>query len=556
METLPRVDDRRALTLPRGRCSNSDAVVLEILAKKGTSMGSGRGARFTESRTMRVRNRMGLLAVAAAFLLASSPVGASVASELAFHRGVVAFEGGQLEEAREQFQIVLAEDPADVAAIHYLGLIADDQGRQDEAIELFRRAIALAPDDADLQFDLGAALLEAGRNQEALEIFETVLEREPDRARAHLFAGIAMYRLRDYAAATPHLERAVELDPDLGREANYYRGLTLAYQGDFSAAAGALGVVEKQSPVHPLGRSANQLRRQLQPQAAPSRPWELALTSGIEYDSNPTLVGSGLPIGDDDDFRAVMRVQASYRMVHTERFRLSAGYDGYGSVHEDAGEVDLFTNVGWAAGSVRLEPFRFNLRYDFAFTKLDLNQKYQRVHRITPSITVAESRWGLSEFFYQYQDVDYFFDNSVSDFDRDGKQNTVGVNQFFFLEDPIQYLRIGALYDNYDPQGDEFRYDGYELSAGLGVQLPWKVLLTASYRFVRRSFRNDTLFLVGDDTGTRRYDRVNQFELELSRPINERLEVSLLAWAADHDSTVPAFDYDRVIGGSYITYRF
>jgi len=122
--------------------------------------------------------------IAAAILMATSPVGASVASELAFHQGVVAYEQGQLAEAQEQFEIVLASDPEDATAIHYLGLIADDQGRKDEAIQLFRRAIALAPDDADLQFDLGAALLEAGRNQEALETFEGVLEREPDRARA------------------------------------------------------------------------------------------------------------------------------------------------------------------------------------------------------------------------------------------------------------------------------------------------------------------------------------------------------------------------------------
>jgi len=363
-----------------------------------------------------------------------------------------------------------------------------------------------------------------------------------------------MYRLQDYAAATPRLERAVELDPDLSPEANYYRGLTLAYQGDFSAAAGALGVVERQSPMHPLGRSASQLREGMQA-PEPRRPWEIAVTSGIEYDSNPLLVGSGVPIGEEDDFRAVMRLQASYR-YDSEHFRLSAGYDGYGSFHEDLGEVDLFTNVGWAAGSVRIEPVRLNLRYDFAYTKLDLNQKYQRVHRITPSITVTESRWGLSEFFYQYQDIEYFFDNLSPVTDRDGKQNTVGVNQFFFLEDPIQYLRIGALYDNYDPQGDEFRYDGYELSAGLGVQLPWKVVLTASYRFIRRGFRNDTVFVGLDKAGKRRNDRINQFELELTRPITEQLEVSLLAWATDHDSNVAAFDYHRVIGGSYITYRF
>jgi hypothetical protein len=249
-------------------------------------------------------------------------------------------------------------------------------------------------------------------------------------------------------------------------------------------------------------------------------------------------------------------VRTSYRLIDSERFRFTAGYDGYVSVHEDQGEVDLFTNVGWASGSVRFDPVRFNLRYDFAFTKLDLNQRYQRVHRITPSMTVSEGRWGLSELFYQYQDIDYFFDNLISDTDRDGQQHTAGINQFVFLEDPIQYVRVGALYDSYQPTGDEFRYGGFELSAGMGVQLPWKIVLTAAYRFVRRDYRHATLFVPRAATGTQRYDRINQVELEMVRPITEHLELSVLAWVEDHDSNVKTFDYNRVIAGSYLTYRF
>ena len=518
-------------------------------------MGSARGARWAGGKLTRIRNMVCLLTVIAAFFPVVPALAASVEAELAFHRGVVAFAEDQREEAREQFQIVLAEDPADVEAIHYLGMIADAEGKHDEAIALFRRALALAPEDADLRFDLGATLLEVGRNQEALEAFEDVLERDPDRARAHLFAGIAEYRLRDYAAAVPHLERATELDPDLSREASYYKGLTLAYQGDFAAAAGALGVVAKQSPAHPLGRSAGELREQLRPEA-PGKPWWIALTTGIEYDSNPTLVGTGLPVSREDDFRGLLRLSAGYRLYDSERFGLSAGYDGYASFHNDQTQVDLWTNIGWASGSVKVKPARFNFRYDFAHTNLDLTSSYQRVHRLTPSVTVSQGRWGLSELFYQYQDIDYFITNLAPELDRDGRQNTVGINQFIFPDGPVQFVRMGALYDDYDPQGTEFRYNGYELSAGFGMRLPWKVGLTASYRFIRRQFRNDSLFASGSDTGTRRADRVNQVEVELVRPITQHLEISLLAWVADHSSNVEAFDYTRVITGSYLTYRF
>ena len=56
--------------------------------------------------------------------------------------------------------------------------------------------------------------------------------------------------------------------------------------------------------------------------------------------------------------------------------------------------------------------------------------------------------------------------------------------------------------------------------------------LTASYRFIRRQFRNDSLLATGNEIGTRRADRINQVEVELVRPITQHLEISLLAWVS------------------------
>ncbi|MDP7570894.1 MAG: hypothetical protein QF391_04740, partial [Myxococcota bacterium] len=63
---------------------------------------------------------------AAAFLVVMVvPVAsASVQSELAFHRGVVAFGEDRLDEAKQQFEKVVAEDAEDTTALSYLGLIA------------------------------------------------------------------------------------------------------------------------------------------------------------------------------------------------------------------------------------------------------------------------------------------------------------------------------------------------------------------------------------------------------------------------------------------------
>jgi hypothetical protein len=114
---------------------------------------------------------------------------------------------------------------------------------------------------------------------------------------------------------------------------------------------------------------------------------------------------------------------------------------------------------------------------------------------------------------------------------------------------------LGALFDAFDPAGPEFEYDGYELVAGLQLQLPWKLTLTADYRYLRRDFRNESFFS-DPQFSTERDDKGSRVTAELVRPVNEHWEVSLAGSWWDNDSNVPTFDYYRTVIGAYVTYRF
>lgn len=482
-------------------------------------------------------------------LLGASPLRASVESELAFHRGVAAYGEGRWAEARSQFERVLVEDPEDVAALHYLGLIAQAEGNPEEASRLYRRALDHAPEDTDLRFDLGTSLLELGRAEEARQSFDEVLAREPNRARARLLAGIAEYRLGNYAAAIEQLDAAATLDPELVRDASYYTGLAQAFLGDLPAAAGTFDRLADQSPTHPLGRSAGNLRSRLAP-LLPARRWTLGATTGMEWDSNPLAVGE--VFSKDSDFAGILRLQGSYRLIDDERFELEAGYDGYGSLHFDESEVDQQTHVGWTSGSVRVDRVRLGLRYDFAYTDLDLDERFRRLHRITPTITVNEERWGLTQLYYQYNDDDLLVDVDDPALDRDGQQHTFGANQFFFAGERVRYVWLGLLSDHLDTEGTEFDYDGGEVVVGFGVELPWQLVLTADYRFARRDYRHDSVF----EPGSERDDRIHRVTAELARPINEHLEASIAGSWRDNRSNIGVYDYERTVLGTYVTYWF
>jgi tetratricopeptide (TPR) repeat protein len=498
------------------------------------------------------------LCTALALVLLSAPALASVESELAFHRGVIAYGEDRLDEAGRQFEIALAEDPEDTVAIHYLALIAQQQGDSARALELYDRALAIDPEDPDIQLDRGVALLDAGSLPEAREAFAKVLELEPDRARAHLFAGIAAYRAGAYAEALPHLNRAAELDPSIRAQSRYYTGLSDAFMGDIAGAEAAFADAETQSPLSPMGQSAQNLRQQLKP-APEDRRWQAALTAGFEYDSNPLILPDSGIVSADDDVRGVFRARGQYRLIQREKGSLTAGYDGYLSLHADQTEVDLQTHSAWISGGYNLGLFRLGLRYDYAFTFIDLSDPFRHLHRVTPSVSMREGEWGLSYLFYQFEYKDYLTDFATAAaadaFDLDGTRNLVGLSQFFFLPAPFTYVRVGLLGDFNSTDGTEWSYDGIDASLGSGYNFPYEVSLTWLYRFVYRDYDNASGVTEPPFT-TVRDDKRHVFTAEIAKAITQHWEVSIgtaLTWS---NSNVELYDYDRQIGGAYVTYRF
>lgn len=507
---------------------------------------------------------------------------ASVKSEIAFHRGIVAFGNGELQKARTAFETVLAEDPDDTSAIHYLGLIASKEGAPERAVELYRRALAIDPDDLDARFDLGAALLEAGQTDAARRELDAVLAASPDNANARLFAGIAAYRASAYADALPHLDRALELDPELRAQARYYTGLCQAHLQDFPAAAGAFADAQ-QSPIQPLAASARNLGGQVTASLEEERRWSLGLTAGLEYDSNPTLAGQTL--NQRDTGRGVYRISSGLDVWEDGRYSVTAGYDAYFSTNFRETFVDLMTHTANLTGVANFDPIRLALRYDFAYTWINTSDRFRSLNRLTPSVSYREGNWGRSQayFIWQHQDFHFSIPPGFQAIDRDGERYAVGFNQFFFVRErlpsylPVDYVRIGAAGEFQDTEGTEFRYDAWEFNFGLGIELPFQMPLTIFYRLNDFGYRDASIFATAptDSPGEKQdalYNRLT-FELDFTQPlmrgleslglvsersrsILENFQVTAAGSFEFNDSDVALYDYNRKVVGTYLTYRF
>lgn len=502
------------------------------------------------------------LAVGLACGLVGSSAQGSVESELAFHRGVVAYADGDLAEARRSFERALAADPEDREALLYLAQILKAQGEPARALEIQDRALALDPEDRQLVFDRAVTLLELGRDVEARAELERVLEEDPDHAEARLYAGVAAYRAADPTAALAHLERAAALDPALELEARYYAGLAEARAGDFPAAVDSLSAVAERSPVSLLGRSANTLSEEMRA-ARLHRPWLLALTAGGEWDSNPTLAGANdfLPGGQpnpgadsDPDYRGVFLAAGRTRLLSTERSSVSAGYDGYWSLQHDVSRVDLQTHAGWVSGATLIGPIQAGLRYDYAYTFLSLTEPFRQLHRVTPNLAMREGSWGVTQPWYQFQYADFrnvdYPPNAT--FGRDGPRHRFGVNQFFFLPEPFDYVTIGAAGDLQDSDGTEFRYDGFETALGAGYEFPHAISFAWLWRYAHRDYREASAFAPFED----RKDDAHLVSASLARPILDHWVARVAGSFAFQDSNIPVYDHTRKVVGAYLTYEW
>ena len=499
-----------------------------------------------------MRRRPALLwlgAVALVGLSAAVPVAsATIDAELAFHRGVAAFGSGDYEAAQREFEVVLAENPEDSAAIQYLGMIDRARGDAEAALAKFALAVDVDPENTDARIELATALLAAGRRAEAARQLDEVLELEPGRAEAHLYLGIVHYRERRYVSAVRQLEKALELDPGLELEASYYLGLAQAFRGDLGASTGAFGVVEQAEPSHPLGRSAASLRQQL---SRRERIWGLSLSAGLEYDSNIAVTGETAE--ERDDGRGIVRLRADVRALEKERGTIDFGYDGYLGVYFNEGSFSQQTHLVWTAGSLQVGPARLSARYDYSFTTLDLSESFRHLHRLTPGVAIPTGDWGVAQAYYQLQYFDYLQPVTDPSFQRSGLHHSAGVNQFVFLPAPLTTARLGGRGLFFFPEGTEFAFKGFELSGGGGVELPLGAQLELLYVFQLRNYDNDSAF--ANPPGPRR-DRSHLLTAECSLPLADGLELSLAASFVFNGSNVGRFDYNRQVVGSYLTYGF
>ena len=503
--------------------------------------------------------------------------------------------------------VARASDESDV--LRARGALLAEDGNCAEAIPLFQRAIAVDPREARAGLLLGRCQIAAKDYAAAESTLGEVVRRDPRLAEAQLELAVARYHQENFVgarsaldAAGPGLsgnarfqlyngllllregkrsegiaalERARQIDPTLVEPtASYVEGLALENDGDRSQARKAMERVIATNPNGPWGTAAR--TRMDQWAFSRDRDYWASATIGYESDSNVLLRGQGtdLPtdITDEADWRAIWNVNGGYEFLRTHDWGAGAALSYTGTDQNKLDDFDYHYVVGTAWLDRRLqENLSAHLQGDYAYGWVDGDSWVSEV-AATPALDYTWAPNNYSRLFGRFYWSNYYFTpsaftayvpppgfNAQEERNRDGHGEQAGLEQGVPLTAINTQLTAVAAYTRYHAEGTEYSFRGAGGWLSSETLLPWRLTLRLLGAFAYRGYLNNTSFEtvppVGPPpTSEKRRDQISDAEVAIERPIYWDWLLASARWHYTHaDSTVPVFDYDRIIYGAYFT---
>lgn len=121
---------------------------------------------------------------------------------------------GEYAAAERLYSEVLATDPDQADAHHFMGLLAHQTGRDELAERHMLRALEITPQRADFHFNYANMLLNSGRPQSAAQSFQRAIDLSPGMVDAWWGLGQTLFGLDRHLHAAVCFQRTVELAPD------------------------------------------------------------------------------------------------------------------------------------------------------------------------------------------------------------------------------------------------------------------------------------------------------------------------------------------------------
>jgi Flp pilus assembly protein TadD len=147
-------------------------------------------------------------------------------------RAVALHQRGDADAALPLYREVLALEPGNPIAQHFLGVIHYQRGNLAEAVPLLESSVALRGEEPEFHNNLGLALAASDREADAISEYRAALALKADHAVAWNNLGLALQTTNEVRAAIEAFRRALALKSDFA-QARWNLALALLLDGQF-----------------------------------------------------------------------------------------------------------------------------------------------------------------------------------------------------------------------------------------------------------------------------------------------------------------------------------
>jgi hypothetical protein len=402
----------------------------------------------------------------------------------------------------------------------------------------------------------GKADLEEKRYSLAESAFRSALDERPDDYEAILYLGISLNRLEDSEAEST-LKRALYLDPEDPRT-SFELAIHYLNRSINAEAEEFFDTVIQLAPGTELAERAKKqlddVRGKVDTGKAVKR-WAIRASVGLQYDSNVILLSEGDPlpggVSRQSDWRGLLYFSGAYSLLKKDKFRTSAGYSLYQSIHKDLSEYDISAHNATLAGSYGIRSgVTLKGLYSLGLTYI-AGDKYSYSHKISPSIEISEGNGFVTTIFYRFidtnfQDSDRYSTNSG----RTGSTHVGGIIWKIPITSEVSG-KVGYSYEVTSARKEYWEYKRDRAFLDLSFTLPRDVAVDIHSESLRKDYKGSNPF-----SGGEREDRALSLSLSLTKSLSTKMDVSLGQAYVDNDSNVEEYDYKRFISTLSLKGRF
>jgi tetratricopeptide (TPR) repeat protein len=427
-----------------------------------------------------------------------------------------------------------------------------------EARWYLQEAVRLQPDYREAQLLLADTLVGLDQAAQALPVLKELEAAGYEPGQTNYILGLAHYKEQNYSLAGQYFRKAQQ-DPRLAQEAKFQEAMALAAQNRLRDAKRTMVEAIDLDPQTATAGFAQGYAASLDRRLKDYQRFRFTAFGGFDYDSNVSLqpgeAAGSVPVAGKNDVLWSLTASLEYNLMRPGPFALWAYYGYYQNFHHKLTDFDLLSNTTGVVPSYTWTQSRLWMPYTFNYSVVGY-RPYSTSHALSPTyLYLFTPKIGV-EAGVQWARRDYWFPTFIDEDNRSGDVFGATMACYYFLKEQEGYLQARFSYERDFTRGRNWDSNSYRF--GLALLYPvtdkWKVKATGD--LILQPYDNYWVNGIPGAVNPKRYDNIFIGGLEITRIIYKGLEINAHCYYIRDESNIALYDYDRVITGVQLGYRY